>query len=267
MTAYFHAVRNGHSGEVESQFGRYLGRFERENGCWCFADWRASVDFVQRHGDRSAIPAPDNRLREPEFRTRSSRRFTLAVEVPPDGGRRSFEALSGDLWGAQQWLVDLPVLSRSRADVLRALLNERRLNELVSNYAYAADSHDSSWASSLFTDDALLLDGLYIVEGRDAAAHLAVAGTEQARSFHRYSNTLVRLVPGRPDAFVFAYVQVATADGAERIARFGRMFARATASEGRWRIAQWRSCDDAQVALHPSDNMGRANSRNSSDAR
>ena len=119
----------------------------------------------------------------------------------------------------------------------------------------------------MFTDDALLLDGPYVVEGRDAAAHLASAGTEQARSFHRYSNTLVRLVPGRPDAFVFAYVHVATADGDERSARFGRVFARATASEGRWRIAQWRTCDDAQLALHPSDIMGRANTRNSSDAR
>jgi ketosteroid isomerase-like protein len=261
LTAYVHTARTGYGdGVVESEFCRYFARFTRETGDWLIADWRPSVDFIQRYEDDIERRPEELRAPEPPDSPDAARQFTVQKNPPANGGRASWHELRNDPWAAHHWILDQPIPELSADEKLDRLVDEIHIREILSNYAYAHDSLDLAWSGSLFADDAMLINETSVFDGNFRVTE-AFRGWNRNRymSQHRFSNPLIRFVPGTPDAWLLAYFNVAGIgfDDSRRYT-FGRYFGRLTKRSGRWQIVDWRISNDArQIPLKPSHIVGR----------
>lgn len=251
LTAYFHMARIRHSGEVESVYGRYFGRFAKSGDQWQIADWRPAVDFVQLYGDDS-IEQNLQSLTDPPESLPGTRAVVQGKSPPFDGGRATWHALRDDVWNAHRWLLGQELPTPSPEEMLVQLLDEVAIRELVSNYAYAHDSRDLAWTSSCFADDAVLINETSVNEGNAAIVDIFRTWNQgMVLTFHRFSNLIVRFVPGTSDAWLSAYSQVTSAKFDLRYYTYVRYFARVTKASGQWKIADWRIARDAHPQLLP----------------
>ena len=258
LTAYNQLDCASQDGRVESHYGRSFGRLERVEGGWRIADWVESTDFVSSYEEEAssiALRAANRPAKQPEPELKAPR---LA---PITGGRETYEALKDDTWEAHRWFLAQDVLARSVEEELERLKAKVLIRELVSNYAYSDDSMDYAWISANFTDDAVL-DNPPMRRVGNAAVVDAFRGWNRGRvnyyGFHRYSNLSIRVVPDSTDAWLIAYFNVPSANGALRATILGRYFARVSKASGRWKIADWRIQLDPRVTLKPADKPSEA---------
>ncbi len=248
LTAYQHVAVSDPAAGVQSRYARCLGRCEKSAGRWRLAQWHAPFDFVQPYGDMSAIAGPNMSLVEPDEPLAEARATAAQRSAPIDGGRATWHALRDDVWNAHHWLLDQPVAEP--ADRLERLVDELAIRELLANYAYAHDSRDLAWSASVFCDDAMLANERWTLTGN---AQVVGAFREWNRnmhlSFHRFSNPIVRFVPGRPEAWFTGYYHVPHFGAERHYYGFGRYFSRFSKRSGRWQIADWRIANDVRLTF------------------
>jgi len=245
LTAYLH-VATVSGGEVTSQFGHYFGRFEKHDGRWYFADWCYSLDFVFGYRDSSGVTEADLPLDDPVDSLPATRSWAEPKNPPFNGGRESWLALRDDLWSAHHWLLDQKDPSLGPAEKLTRLVDEIAIREMLSNYAYAHDARDLAWSGSLFTDDAILYNEQQTRTGNaEVIRAFRDWNATMYLTFHRFSNPIIRFVPGGEEAWLLAYFHVGAVRFGRRSYTFGRYFSRFTKRSGRWQIADWRIAPDA----------------------
>ena len=207
----------------------------RKDGEWKFADLQVTVDRVVRQSVVAQTAQPSRRLRGVAWHANT------VLEVPR-AHRRS--------------VVGVPLGTRPRSDTrgtqaeqLAQLADEQALRELVSSFAYSLDAKDPAWTASLFTEDGnfVQLDGdERRVEGRAAVLeHCRSLAAVHSFSRHRATNFIVRILPGGTEAWLTAYLHVATTGhGGEVESHFGHYLGRFRKEGDRWLFADWcRSID------------------------
>ena len=244
VSVYLH-VATENDGAVESRFERCFGRFERNGERWQFADWCIFEDFVLGYSEDAGVVEQDLPLVDPDHSLPASRAWIPSLNPPADGGRSTWLALRDDLWNAHHWLLDSDTPEIDSGAKLNQLVDEVAIREVLSNYAYAHDSHDLAWCGSVFTEDAIIYNELQTLNGNGEIVDL-FRGWQGAGflSFHRFSNPIIRFVPECDDAWLLAYFHVEVVRFDRSDYSFGRYFSRLTKRSGRWQIADWRIAAD-----------------------
>jgi ketosteroid isomerase-like protein len=130
------------------------------------------------------------------------------------------------------------------------MVDEVAIREILSNYAYAHDSRDLGWSGSLFTDDAILYNEMQNCIGNaEVVEAFRKWNAGMLLTFHRFSNPVLKFVPGGSEAWLMAYFNVAAIRLDRTGYTFGRYFSRFTKRSGRWQIVDWRISPDVRTAL------------------
>jgi hypothetical protein len=158
-------------------------------------------------------------------------------------GRETFDKLTVDLWSAFRWVRDRDPIRGTEAELFAGVTDEAALRELVGVFGYSLDAKDPQWTASLFSGDGHFLyrdrtDRGSV--GREAiAAHCGELSETPEFSSHRPTNFIVRIMPGGTEAWLTAYLHVATVSGGEVTSQFGHYFGRFEKHDGRWYFADW----------------------------
>ena len=182
-----------------SRFCRWTARLKLDRDVWRVADWTCQMDLETSYRTEDPEPLHDGTgTIQPAELVRSQR---SAPVVDLDSGRSGWEVLHDDVWSAHHWLLDHRQQPKSSSSREERVCADYAIRELLADYAYAHDSRDLAWSSSVFADGGILNNETAIFDGNAQVVDAFRRWNANMRlSFHRFSNPIVVLVPDRPEA-------------------------------------------------------------------
>jgi ketosteroid isomerase-like protein len=156
-----------------------------------------------------------------------------------------FSLLARRLW------LPFTVLLEARPYPPERAADERAVTEVLTSYAAFYDGRDLDRLSSLFAEDALLVNPRGSFRGRPAIErNFAWLINQRRRALHTVSNVVARPGESGDCAWLSAYYQVLAEmrDGEVRLGS-GTYFLRLGRSAGPWQIRECRIADAASAVL------------------